>query len=253
MVGGVRHQAAVGQPVQRLGHVGVRGQADGQHHRPAAEGLAGGQRDPEAGAAAVDAADGRALQRRYAPVLEPQPVADELGDRDGVLVSTGDPALGRPEVFEPVAAGRVGDGRGAGRGLQVHAGRHAVAPAVHRLAEDSDRDAVPGEVRGRGESVRPRADHRDVDVGGGRHGRRRPDPTPPAAAWGRQCIHIRRPPPSEHPRPACIEVPGKNTPTFVAGRLRSVVMQVNSLRGKGCSPVRGETARRQVRVGRQWD
>ncbi len=92
-------------------------------------------------------------------LLEPVPVAYEVLERHGLGVR--DAVEGTVAIEFQSTLGII-EIRSTRARAQEHSPRHMPFPELHRLAEDPSLDVLGVEVRGGRQSVRPRADDRDV-------------------------------------------------------------------------------------------
>src|SRR2546425_309473 len=91
------------------------------------------------------------------PLLEPEPIANEILDRHRLGV--GEVMEGSIPI-EPEATVGIAETRRAWARAQEHAPRHVLRPKLHRLAQDPCFHIAGAEVGGRGQSVRTCADDR---------------------------------------------------------------------------------------------
>ena len=139
----------------------VAEQADGHHHALREERVAVFQHQAEAAVQRLDANDRAGVEVGRDLLLDPQPVADEIFDRQQLRHVHADlPVI----VVERHAVRRIGDVGSGPRRAQLHAGRHVLPPERQRVAEDAYRDIGRAQMRGNGETIGAGADDRDGGI-----------------------------------------------------------------------------------------
>jgi hypothetical protein len=147
MVRGVRDKLT-GQASQLRGKVSEVADPDGEDDASRRKDLAGGGTQLVAVRVPVQADHLGVLHVRHEPLLKCEAVGVEDLERYGDAVVPVRQTVLPAVRLERVGTRRVGQAGGAALRLEEHAGRHVDPPALHWVAEDAERVAVPAEVRG---------------------------------------------------------------------------------------------------------